>query len=338
MLTRRAAIAFAAALPASARAATSLRIGLLHTVSPAPFYIARERGYFADEGIEAVFRFFESAQPIAAAAVAGDIDIGATALTGGFFSLAAKGALVVIGGGLHEQRGFPGSAVIAAPQAFAAGLTTLDRLAGHSFAITQYGSSFHYMLARIAQARGFDLKSVTLRPVQQVPNMIAAVRTGQVDATIAIASLARPLDQAGEARIIAWVGDTVPYQITAVFTTRAMISAGADTLRRFARAYQRGIMDFRAAFLPAGPSGPLPPESASESAIPLIQKYVLTNDSGAAAKIREGAGWYDADGALDVADVGAQLRWFQSEGLVKDPVAPESVIDTSFFPLLTPAK
>src|SRR5215467_6268203 len=86
--------ALAAALAAPcAQAAEPLRLGMLHTLSPAPFYIAQERGYFRDEGIDLTFRFFEAAQPIAAAAVSGDIDVGVTALTGGFFNLAEKGTL-----------------------------------------------------------------------------------------------------------------------------------------------------------------------------------------------------------------------------------------------------
>ena len=115
-----------------------MRLGLLHTLSPAPFYIAQERGYFTDQGIDLSFRFFESAQPIAAAAVAGDVDVGVTALTGGFFNLAEKGTLTVIGGALHEQKGYQGSAILASNKAFAAGLTGVAMLAGHSFAITQY--------------------------------------------------------------------------------------------------------------------------------------------------------------------------------------------------------
>src|ERR1700742_4091234 len=161
-----------------AQAAEPLRLGLLHTLSPAPFYIAQERGYSHDEGIDLTFRFFEAAQPIAAAAVAGDIDVGVTALTGGVFNLAEKGTLKVIGGGLHEQRGYQGSAILASDKAFDAGLTSVANLPGHSFAITQYGSSFHYMLGRIAEQEHFDIKSVALRPVQEVSNMLAAVETG----------------------------------------------------------------------------------------------------------------------------------------------------------------
>jgi NitT/TauT family transport system substrate-binding protein len=309
-----------------------MRLGLLHTLSPAPFYIAQERGYFQAQGIDLTFRFFEAAQPIAAAAVSGDIDVGVTALTGGFFALAEKGTLRVIGGALHEQANYQGSAVLASNKAYDEGLTSLDKLPGHSFAITQYGSSFHYMVGRIAEAKGFDLKSVTLRPVQQIANMVAAVSTNQVDATIAIASMAKPLEAKGQAHILAWAGDIVPYQITAVFTTPAMIAGHPDLLKRFAAAYQHGVQDYRNAFLRLDPQGRPVTDAATEAAIPLLTKYVFTNDPDARRKILDGVGYYDPDGALDVKDVEAQIAWFKTQGLVKGDTDPAAMLDTTFLP------
>ncbi len=309
-----------------------VRLGLLQTLSPAPFYLAQQRGYFRDAGLEVSFRFFQSAQPIAAAAVAGDIDVGVTALTGGFFALAASGALKVIGGALHEQKGFEGSAILVSTHAFEAGLNSPKKLAGHSFAITQYGSSFHYMAGRIAEASGFDIKTLTLRPVQQVANMVAAVRSGQVDATIAIASMARPVEAAGEGRIIGWAGDIVPYQITALFTTGRMIAKRRDVLGRFAEAYARGVADYRDAFLRLDGQGRPVRDAVTDAAIPVITQYVFVGDPDAAAKIVAGVGYYDPGGALDVADVIAQYRWFQAQGLVKANADPSTLIDTSFLP------
>jgi NitT/TauT family transport system substrate-binding protein len=226
------ALMLLAAFGRGALAAETVRIGLLHTLSPAPLYLAMARGYFAQEGLDAQFKFFEAAQPIAAAAVSGDIDVGITALTGGFFSLAGRGALKVIGGGLHEEKGFEGTALLASMAAFDAGLTSPAKLAGHSMGITQFGSSFHYMAGQVAAHEGVELKSITLRPLQTIGNMIAAVRTGQVDTTMAIASQAKPLDATGQAKIIAWVGDLVPYQITAVFAPSRMTADHEDALRR----------------------------------------------------------------------------------------------------------
>jgi NitT/TauT family transport system substrate-binding protein len=326
-------VLFTAILWATAvHAGEPLRLGLLHTLSPAPFYIAQERGYFHDEGIDLSFRFFEAAQPIAAAAVSGDIDVGVTALTGGFFNLAEKGTLKVIGGGLHEEPHYQGSAVLASNKAYDGGLTSLDKLPGHSMAITQYGSSFHYMMGRIAEAKGFDLKSITLRPVQQVANMVAAVSTNQVDATIAIASMAKPLEAKRQAHILAWAGDIVPYQITAVFTTPAMIASHPDLLKHFAAAYEHGVADYRDAFLRLDPQGHPVVDAKTDAAIPLLTKYVFTGDPAARAKVLAGVGYYDAGGALDVADVIDQIHWFKAQGLVKGDADPASLLDTQFLP------
>ncbi|MCX7378065.1 MAG: ABC transporter substrate-binding protein [Alphaproteobacteria bacterium] len=334
-LTRRAALALGATtltMPALAQAPAPIRLGLLRTASPAPLYIAQERGWFREAGVEVQFRFFDAAQPIAAAAVSGDTDMGITALTGGFFALAGRGELVVIGGGLHEQRGLKLTAVLVSKKAYDAGLTSLDKLGGKSFGITQYGSSFHYMAGRLAETQNFDLKSLTLRPLQTVQNMVAAVRTGQVDATMAIASMATPAAASGEAVIIGWVGDHVPYQITALFASKAMVGNRADDLRKFATAYRRGITSYREAFLRLDASGTPQYGPATDAAIADITKYVFVGDPAAGDKIKAGLGWYDEGGALNVADVRNQLTWFSAQGMVKGEVDAGAIIDTRFLP------
>ena len=315
----------------NAMAADPLRIGLLHTLSPAPLYIAMQNGYFRDEGLDASFRFFEAAQPIAAAAVSGDIDVGVTALTGGFYSLAGRGTLKVIGGGLYEAKGIEGTAILVSRRAYDAGLTTLAKLPGHSMGITQFGASFHYITGQVAEKEGFDLKTVTLRPLQTIGNMIAAVRTNQVDATMAIASQAKPLEAAGEAKILAWVGDVTPYQLTAAFAPVGAIKDHADTLRRFARAYARGVDEYQAAFFRTGPDGKPVHDARTDTAIAAIQAYVFTGDPAGPQKILDGVAPYSPGGRIDTADVARQLHWFVDQGLVKTSAQPAELIDTSFL-------
>jgi NitT/TauT family transport system substrate-binding protein len=328
-ITRRNALAAGMASVAirPAHAGEKIRLGLLHTLSPAPFYMAQERGLFTASGTPVEFVFFEAAQPIAAAAVSGDIDVGVTALTGGFFSLAGRGTLKIIGGAMHEQKGFKLTAIIVSREAYAAGLTSVDKLPGHSFGITQYGSSFHYMVGRIAERAGFDIKTLTLRPLQQIGNMVAAVRTGQVDATMAIASMAKPLAATGEVRIIGWAGDWVPYQITALFTTNKMIATREADLRAFCGAYRTAVGEYRAAFLDKDA-----PPAITEAAVASIRKFIFASDPEGAAKIREGVGWYDEGAALDVADIRAQLAWFTEQNMVKGAIDADAIIDTRFLP------
>jgi NitT/TauT family transport system substrate-binding protein len=206
-------------------------------------------------------------------------------------------------------------------------------LGGHSFAITQYGSSFDYMIGRIADARGFDLKTVQLRVVQQVPNMIAAVSSGQVDATVAIASQAKPLEASGQAHIIGWIGDIVPYQVTCLFTTERMIQQHSPILQRFAKAYQRGVADYREAFLRRDAAGKPIVDGSTDAAIVNITAYVFTGDPKAREKILSGIGYYDEGAKLDVGDVKEQLRAFKARDLVKGDVDPDAMFDTRFLPV-----
>ena len=105
----------------AARAEEKVTVAALTFVSSAPLFIAYEKGYFAEAGLDVEFRFFRAAQPVAVAIAAGDADFGVTAFTAGFFNLAGKGALKVIGAQLHERAGYDGSAILVSNKAHAAG-------------------------------------------------------------------------------------------------------------------------------------------------------------------------------------------------------------------------
>lgn len=315
------------ALATVGQAAESITIGALRFTSSSPIFIAYERGYFEQEGLDVRFEFFQGAQPVAVAVAGGDADFGVTALTAGFFNLAGKGALKVIGGHMHEAPGFDGSAILASAAAFEKGLTAPEKLPGHSMALTQVGSSFHYMTGRIAEKAGFDLKSVSLKPLQKVPNMIAALKSGQVDAMIIVPHIARPLEKSGAAKIIGWVYDYAPYQVTTLFTSSENVETRPETVKKFVAAYQRGIADYRAVMLEQDRD-----PAATEAMVKLIHKYVYTNRpyEKAAPAIKAGAIHVNEAARLNVGDVYDQLAWFQAEGLVAENVAPASIVDLSF--------
>ena len=120
--------------PAAAlRAEEKVTVAALTFVSSSPLFIAYEKGYFAEAGLEVEFKFFRAAQPVAVAIAAGDADFGVTAFTAGFFNLAGKGALKVIGAQLHEREGYDGSAILVSNKAHAAGFTSVEKFPGHSF-------------------------------------------------------------------------------------------------------------------------------------------------------------------------------------------------------------
>src|SRR5262249_6532290 len=81
--------------------------GVVRLQSSAPVFIAEDKGYFRDAGIDVELKFFDAAQPIAVATTSGDVDFGITAFTAGLYNLAGKGTLKVIGGMSREKAGYP---------------------------------------------------------------------------------------------------------------------------------------------------------------------------------------------------------------------------------------
>jgi len=322
-----AAIVAAGAVSGGAWAQEKITVGALRFTSHAPTFIAYERGYFKQEGLDVELKFFQAAQPVAVAIASGDIDFGITALTGGYFNLADKGALKIVGGLFAEKKGYKGMAIMASNKAYAAGMTSPAKIKGHSVAITQVGSSFHYMTGMIAAKYGFGMSDVSLKPLQKVGSMIGAVKSGQVDAMMMVPHVAIPLDKAKAAKIVGWMSDLGPYQVTTIFTSARNTAERQVQVKRFMRAYKKGIADYRAVMLNQKKD-----PAATDAMVKLIHKYVYTDRpyEKAAPGIKAGAVYINEGAALDVGNVKKQLDWFKAQGLVRTKMTYKDLIATGY--------
>lgn len=330
-LTRRATLAAlggALATPylvGSARAGTAVNLGALRFVSHAPSYIAYERGYFKEAGLDVSFDFFEAAQPMAIAIASGDTDYAMTAISGGLISLADKGVAKVIGGALSEEQGISGQKILASNAAYEAGLQSPADLDGKTFGMTQAGSSFHYMGSRIAAAENANLK---FKPLQKVGAVIGAIKTGQIDAWSIVPHIAKPLADAGAVKIIGEVADYIPdYQVTTVFTSAQIAANENERTRAFLAALARGADDFNAALVDKTAE-----QDEQDAIIALLASHIYPDRAleDARGRIVNGAMRINSGMSLNRASVQDQLDWFKSEGLVKSSIAYETLVDESY--------
>ena len=302
-------------------------LGALRFTSHGAGFLAFEKGYFADEGIDLSFQFFQAAQPIAVATASGDVDFGVAGVTGGLQNLAEKNALRIVAGVLHEKKGYDGMMVMASNKAYEAGLDAVPKIKGHSMAITQIGSTYHYMTSRIAEKEGFEVKDVKFVPLQKVGAMIAALKSGQTDAMIMVPHIAKSVVNAGDARNIGWLNDYVEYQISTLFTNVKNIEDNRDMVERFIRAYAKGINEFNRVML-----DPKADPAEVEAVTRIVHKYVYNDRpyEKAAPSIQAGAMYLNTDAALNKTDVAKQMKWFQDEGLVKSKLSVDQLVDDSF--------
>jgi NitT/TauT family transport system substrate-binding protein len=297
------------------------KLGVLRLSSSAPVFIAQDKGYFRDAGLEIELKFFDAAQPIAVATTSGDVDFGITAFTAGLYNLAGKGALKVIGGMSREKAGYPLIGYFASNNAYADGLKTPRDLAGKRVAVTQTGSSFHYSLGLLADKYGFKLGDVKVVPLQSLSNAAAALKGETVDAALLPVSTARKLMDDGGAKLLGWVGDETPWQLGAVFAS-ARALADKPLVTGLLAALARADREYHDVILAAITKGKAPINDKTRPLLDIIAKY--TNLP--VEQVVGNCAYIDADGKLDVANVGNQIAWLQQQGFVDKGFTAEDII------------
>ncbi|HEX3860305.1 MAG TPA: ABC transporter substrate-binding protein [Stellaceae bacterium] len=320
--------AVTAGFAGQAAAADKIRVGILSLVSHAPTFIAASKGYFDKQGLAAELVSFQAAAPVAAGIAAGDLDFSVTAITGGLISLADKGAVTVIGGSLQETQGIEGQKILVSKKAYDSGVTSPAKLKGRSFGMTTTGSSFHYMAHKIAQKEGFADTDIELKPLQKIPVIIAALKSGQIDAWSILPNIADRLTKDGQVVEIGKISDYAPnYQVTTVFTSTGNVAKRRDLVKRYIAAYSAGVADYNAALVDKTMS-----KEETAAIVGMVHKYVYASDpiEKADAQIRAGAMRISPNARLNLASVKDQFEWFLAEHMVPPDVTFDKLVNTGF--------
>src|SRR3989475_2698452 len=97
---------------------STLRVGVVASVSDAGFFVPVERGYFAEQGLAVEFLPFRSAADMIAPLGVGQLDIGGGGGSGGLFNALARGSglrIVADKGTIRRGRRYGGPII---PRAF----------------------------------------------------------------------------------------------------------------------------------------------------------------------------------------------------------------------------
>jgi NitT/TauT family transport system substrate-binding protein len=297
------------------------KVGVLKLVSSAVIFLGQENGYFKEFGVEPDLVFFQAAQPIAVALASGDLDIGATGLTAGFYNVIAGGVRVWVVA--DKGREWPDrnlTALLVRKDLHDAGVRTLKDRRGRKIAVTQIGSTFHYNIGNALEKEGMALEDVELVPLQALPAVNDALTTRRVDAAATAEPFVSRLIDSGAGVPIVWTGDTLPWQIAVIMYSHRFVKDRATAVA-FLKGYVKASRHYFDAVL-RQKSGP-----AYDEVVAITAKY-----TGARPElIRKGFPYQDRDGRLLRGDVGKQLAWWNKPKLLKRPLQEDDVVDESFL-------
>lgn len=246
-VSRRAAILLGAtglaglALPRGARAATRLRVAKAnsHAMSFTPLDVGIAKGFFP--GLDIQILDFNGAAKAMQGLIGGAVDI---YLGGGSdFAFAARGVPMTAVAALAGPPLL--LCLVVRPDS---PIKTLDDFKGKKVQVSTAGSTAEWLVKDLAVVKGWGPDGII--PVAiggDIATQVAALRTGQVDAIVASASLAFELEERNEGRMVAPTADYVKdFLLHAIFATNALIQSDPDAVRAFLEGWFRSIAFMRA--------------------------------------------------------------------------------------------
>ena len=305
----------------SAKGAVKVSLAMLRLTSSAPLFIAMDKGYFTAEGIEIEPQWFDAAQPIAVATASSQVNVGATGITAGLYNMAAKGQkLFIVADKGREEKGFSSSALLASTAEYEGGLKNIEALKGKRVGITQKGSTFHYMLGRMLEAKGLSLDDVTLVPLGKLSAVMAALQSGQIDACILNEPNISKVQMEGYGKLVTQVSEIMPYQTSAIFYSPEF-AKNEDAAVRFMRAYNKACRYYYEAAIEKKDPARL------DEVVKIIAKYVNTPEED----IKAGLPYIDPDGKLLASDIQTQIDWYAAHGMMEGALDAKTIVNTHFL-------
>ena len=200
-------------------------------------WTAYEAGYFKDENLAVDLIHIPSSKRTVEALITGDVQFG-NVDTRNLVEAVVSGADVRAVQGITNRLVFSvmASSKIQSPQ----------DLKGKKLGITGVGSSTHTAALQALRIWGLEPgKDVNLVSLTEVPNILAAMQTGQIDAGILSPPTNTRAKQASFKELINLATDGPAYPSVTVGAKASYISANPEVVRKFVRAYAKGVHRFK---------------------------------------------------------------------------------------------
>ncbi len=283
--------------------AAKVRLNVNPTLTYAPIMIAKDEGFFAQEGIDAEFVSLDSNSAVAAAA-AGKIDVLSAGLRSGIFNLIIKGVplQIVADKGHADPRGCTSDAFIApietAKRIEAAG----GSLRGERIALIR-GGLMEYLTMRLLARRGLRPADVV---VLQLPNGTAASSRDKLDAVRLTTepNLSSAIGE-GWAKIVATAGEVQPgHQNSVLIFGQRLLHDDPELGKRFMRAYLHGARRYG--------------EGKTDRNVAILSRYTKLPP-----EVIRRACWIpiSGDGRIDATAVQPFLDWALEQRYLDGPIA-----------------
>lgn len=237
-----------------AGAAEVVKIAYVPIMHFAPIYVAAEKGYFAEQGIEAQFTRVKSGTACMAFLTEGKVQVGAIAVVASAWNAFHKGLdlKIVASAGLKREKDDPTMLLVRKDLYDGGKVTKATQLKGRRVAMAGGpGSGGEYLVAKALEGSGLTIADVKISKIGN-PDMPAAFKSKAIDAGLSGSPYAYQIIKKGDG--VPLVKDMVPGAMTVVFVySGKFIKERPEVAKKFMVALLKGARAMQGdKFLDAG--------------------------------------------------------------------------------------
>jgi NitT/TauT family transport system substrate-binding protein len=302
-------------------APVALSVGVLGSLVDLPVFIAVDRGYFTEEGLEVRLEEFNSAANMIPLLTTDQLHLGSGGVNVGIFNAIGRGVkLRIVADKQFFPAGYQGSGFLVRTDLLESGRVREARdLRGLTIAQGAQGTTQEVQLDALLQEGGLSYDDVVLKLVPYA-DQAAALANGSIDVTSTFEPYTTTFQERGLARMWRLTGDITPNnEASVVLFGPKLVDELRDAGNRWMVAYLRGVRAYTQAF------------AAGEPPDDIVQSMVTHGSIKDPALIRRvKAPVINPDGYPFQESLQKTLDFFVRRGLVTTPPNLDEVIDTSF--------
>jgi NitT/TauT family transport system substrate-binding protein len=296
--------------------ATEINLGALPVMIYAPMFVAYEKGYFAERGLNASISPINSGTDLTVLTSTNELQISISGVGPAFWNAVDAGLPLKIVAPGHEEGNPVATPLMVSKAAFDEGtITSVADLAGKRVSVNAPGATEFWLDAAL-RTDGLTISDVDLQYLT-FPDAVTALSSGALDGAMVGEPLATQAVQEGLAVILSEDFPVQGVQVTAVYANANWIEENRDATVGFVAAYLQACRD-----LTEEPNDPLN--------LTIINKYTNVPIDLIAQSVRP---VYQAEGAIQVDNL-ITLQEFFSERELMDfdgVIDPETVIEQSII-------
>lgn len=305
-------------------AAETVKIGVTNASSDVAFYIAEDRGFFAEAGLKPEYISFKSGTDMVAPLATGQLDVGGGGASAGLYNAAARGLdLKIVADKGSMPAGYGYMLLLVRKDLVDSGkVKSLADLKGLKIGDSSSGGSGDALLNAALIKGGLNFADVS-RVYMSFPQLGIAFKNKAIDAALLTEPNASEPVRAGDAVKFARGDEIYPNQALAVILYGPSLLKNRDLGQRFMNAYLKAVRIYNDALKDGKLAG-----KEGDYVIDMLVKNTNVKDREVLRNmVPQGS---NPAGAVNVKSLRDDYNFYKRLELIPKDIDPDSIVDNSF--------